>query len=650
VKIKVLAMTIFSALLISSMLVPISASDEGDDTIAVLIDFGSGRVAWADVSATPDMTAWEALVNATEQLALPMNGAGGGVNSIDGHVSDYGAYWWHFWAWNSTTGEWETGMSISPNTVTASDADAVAWSYAKDISQHPDWVFPHPPLATPEHRYPWASFRHDAMNTGYQPAFAPVNLTLQWQRDLGNGAIDSPIVVVDGFSYVTTSGAMDQTYAFVTNSTVYCLDPNGAIVWKADIGPGGYQTSASLVYGGMLIVQSFDGNVYALDLEDGSTIWTYSTGISSYDNYGMPSPMVYDNKLIVATTDGKIRILNEDGTEAVSYVVGEHIYSSSPAILNGVIYIGTEDGALVANTTSGGAIWSVTLGDRIRASPLLLDDGIVVTYTNVTGEGLYPSPVSGGLARVDYSGNIVWQTDLNVTPSSAALTENGLVVMTYTEMIMVSFDGEVLWTIDLGEGLANSGAPVSVDGTILAITNEESSRLVAATDDGDLYFQQVLYPAQYAMGSPTVSDGLVFVATDSGYMYVYRLNSAVPSVAGFTSGTDGLAASFSASTPAGAGPFSYVWNFGDGNAATGQQVEHTYAEAGLYTVVLNIFDQQGELESTVNSEVDVKAIAPIDDNPQNGPGGDIPIWAIGLMVVAIAVIILAAVAAIRKRK
>jgi chitinase len=54
----------------------------------------------------------------------------------------------------------------------------------------------------------------------------------------------------------------------------------------------------------------------------------------------------------------------------------------------------------------------------------------------------------------------------------------------------------------------------------------------------------------------------------------------------------GQEVSFNAASD-GSGPLTYEWDFGDGTTASGQSVNHTFAAAGEYTVVLTVSNECG---------------------------------------------------------
>lgn len=62
---------------------------------------------------------------------------------------------------------------------------------------------------------------------------------------------------------------------------------------------------------------------------------------------------------------------------------------------------------------------------------------------------------------------------------------------------------------------------------------------------------------------------------------------------------------------------SYGWNFGDGQTATGIEVEHRYLSPGTYNVVLTVTDDDGD-QSTFIEPVRVLGLPPCPSSPGGG--------------------------------
>lgn len=92
-------------------------------------------------------------------------------------------------------------------------------------------------------------------------------------------------------------------------------------------------------------------------------------------------------------------------------------------------------------------------------------------------------------------------------------------------------------------------------------------------------------------------------------------------VAAFTSGVDGLTATFDASTSTATDdPIdTYTWDFGDGTTGTGAKPSHTYREPGVYPVTLTV-DAAG-LTGTVTHQVTVTEAALADTFSRTAANG-----------------------------
>ncbi len=82
----------------------------------------------------------------------------------------------------------------------------------------------------------------------------------------------------------------------------------------------------------------YDSNVYCLDAANGDFIWSYATGgnVSS-------SPAVADGRVYVGSWDNNVYCLDASNGDFIwSYTTG-HYVDSSPAIADGRVYVGSYD-------------------------------------------------------------------------------------------------------------------------------------------------------------------------------------------------------------------------------------------------------------------------------------------------------------------
>ncbi len=505
--------------------VPVNAASS-QATAAVLIDFGDGTAYWADVPVGSDMNAFNLTTEATTALSLPIDYTvfswGVSVNSIGGYTGGWPNEWWHFWTWNTTTSSWSMSM-LGASSVNASSYTAYAWSYVQD---RPDYSAPLP-QSDPVNRYSWGQSRHDNLNTGYSNITTSISNDTVFTTNLNNGKIDPTMVVSGSRIFVVTEGIYNYTtYSYDKSPKVFCLNLAGSIVWSANISGGGWQLASAVVAGDQLIVPSTDCNVYSFSVTNGSLLWTYAlpfswTGITS-------SPIVYRDQIIIASGDGNVTALALNGTKLWNTKIASSIYFSAPSVKDGVIYVGSEDSKLHAVSANGsGEAWNVTVPGKVRSSPLLLGDKIVITYAVYSGM----VAIDGGVAAYNYTGVQKWNVNINSTSSSVAWTPKGIIATSVTGATMISEEGAVLWSKDLG--VVKSSPGVSRSGIYL-VSYGTPATLTMLDFNGTMLFNKTLSPSDYSMVSPTIANGRVYVAADNGYVYclenlppVLTLSSAV---------------------------------------------------------------------------------------------------------------------------
>jgi outer membrane protein assembly factor BamB len=508
-------LAIVALLVLSGVGISIAQATDGTDECPVLIDFGNGRILWADVPVSEGMTVFNLTKEAADRLQIEMDytesSYGVFVTGFDGVLMNWPYEWWHLWIWNSTTNSWQM-PTLGASDLLASQVEAVAWSYVMDRADYSCIS----PIATPDNRYPWTSFRHDLLNTGYSDGISLDKSEIVWDLNLSNGGISSSIVTCEDRIFVVTGGIFDWTnFEYTSPPKVTCIDFSGNILWETDINAAGYEISTPAVAGNLIVVPSTDGKIYALNRFNGSLQWSAeianpSAGITS-------SPIFYRNQIIVGGGDGKVYAFAENGSLLWDVKIASSIYFSSPSAHNGTIYIGSDDGKLHAVASDGsGELWNVTIGGKVRSAPLLTDQMIIVTYA------IYETyvPVDGGVAAILYNGTIQWRVDINATSSSPALSSNGIVVTSNDGVTMISKDGEILWNKDLGVLL--KGSP-SVGRNTIYVVSYNNSEVYALNEQGSVMWHEALRPSQYSMCSPTVTDNMVFIASDNGHVYAFSI-------------------------------------------------------------------------------------------------------------------------------
>lgn len=158
------------------------------------------------------------------------------------------------------------------------------------------------------------------------------------------------------------------TNGHTTIGTFYAIyASNGTQKWSSVVGSSGVGMGAATtaVVNGVAFVGDGAGYLYAIDLSIGQVRWKVKTNESS------SSPAVSNGVVYVGSwQDRNLYALNATtGTKLWNYTTGSAI-GSAPAVANGVVYVTDGDGHLYAlNATSGAKLWSYTTGGGEDSSP-----------------------------------------------------------------------------------------------------------------------------------------------------------------------------------------------------------------------------------------------------------------------------------------
>ncbi len=184
-------------------------------------------------------------------------------------------------------------------------------------------------------------FRGNLQHTGvYDAAGVPRFSKVKWKFHTHGFVISSPTV------------ASDTAYVGSTDGNLYAVDlANGTQKWK--FATKARVTSSPAVSGGLVYFPSYDGTFYAVDATTGKLSWQFKTA---------------GERRFSATH------LHGIQPEAEAMPDPFDFYLSSPAVWNGAVYFGSGDGNVYALDAASGALkWKFHAGDVVHASPAIAD-------------------------------------------------------------------------------------------------------------------------------------------------------------------------------------------------------------------------------------------------------------------------------------
>jgi outer membrane protein assembly factor BamB len=353
------------------------------------------------------------------------------------------------------------------------------------------------------------------------PAAASSDWTLAWQEDVGPG-------------YITTAPVIDGTNVFVRTSgfwtgeerpRVLALDNDGQMIWERTH-PSTTQHDMSpllLVSAGegpcgawppMLLVGWANGDVEALNPDDGSLLWYANTTLRGWGVTG--AMLVDDGHLVVPTRDGLIRLCMEDG--AIDFEVVLDL-----AWRNGVVrtddgyWSGDEQGTLWHTSFNGTVQGSWSLNGSIRHPPVSLGEVLLVHVQRPTDSSIIAfNPTNSSWEELIRSGPspalpLSWGQGAVFADSHHITSIHCSTACTVVDQANGTVNGELLWVAD-GRFMAPVNSP---DGGWLDFSVNETGFLktygvFSTPHDG------------YGTAAPGSSQALRAFGNDAGILMLYE--------------------------------------------------------------------------------------------------------------------------------
>ena len=181
---------------------------------------------------------------------------------------------------------------------------------------------------------------------------------------------------------------------------------------------------------------------------------------------------------------------------------------SSPAVANGVVYVGSGYDLYAFNAQTGGQLWSASTGNYIESSPAVANGVVYIgsfydlqAYNGQTGTQLWSAPI----------GNYV---------SSSPTVTNGVVYVGSNDDHLYAFNAQTgvqLWSAPTGGAVTSS--PAVANGVAYVGSFDDHLYAFNAQTGVQLWSAPT---GNFITSSPAIANGAVYVGSGDGYLYAFN--------------------------------------------------------------------------------------------------------------------------------
>jgi len=299
--------------------------------------------------------------------------------------------------------------------------------------------------------------------------------------------------------------------------------------WSNAIGNGQgdiYNRLDPVIDGQVIYVASVDGDLEAIDLEDGSTLWSLDldTDLISAVGFG-------DGLIAVGSKAGQLILIDANSQEEVWRVQIAGEFVAPPVISEGLIYLHTVDAKVLALSSQDGSnVWSYqntipVLTLRGTSVPVVYRDTLIVGFAN------------GRVVGFDSAnGSLKWDVRVAIAQGNSEIERiidvDGKMLIENDTLYAVSYQGRVM-AIDPASGRriwsreASSHVGVAKGLGNLYVSSADGNIIAFVQDGRDVRWEQTIL-SKRKLTAPLALDDYVIVGDFEGYLHAFTQREGVP--------------------------------------------------------------------------------------------------------------------------
>jgi outer membrane protein assembly factor BamB len=272
-------------------------------------------------------------------------------------------------------------------------------------------------------------------------------------------------------------------------------------VW--DIGTGGtISTGFGVLHDGIVYFGACDHILYAIFAENGQEKWRFKT-----NDILMSKPCVANDTVYFGSFDGNLYALDLEGGERWRFPVSSKI-NSAIKHAEGRLFFGTEDGKFYCVSTEGKPLWSFATNGSIVENGAVGDNVIVFGSWDMN------------IYALDFDGRLLWKfstkSEVNIDPAIS----DGVAYAGSSDKNVYALElstGKELWRF------RNNGPirGITISGDTILFTSY-TNKLVALDKTGLLKWEFKM--DSYMVEPPVVHDGVIYAGSTDNNLYALDMD------------------------------------------------------------------------------------------------------------------------------
>ncbi len=145
---------------------------------------------------------------------------------------------------------------------------------------------------------------------------------------------------------------------------------------------GDFLDCTPLVHENYLIASNWAGRVVAIDIDKNNLLWELFLDKDLKDDHRMPSPVLFDNNVVIARPDGKVYLVDIKTGKQIKKIILEDELRATPVVLADKLYLfGVNGNVFVINLVTD-EIKKIKLDAAFYSKPLIYNDLLAIVDKN----------------------------------------------------------------------------------------------------------------------------------------------------------------------------------------------------------------------------------------------------------------------------